>query len=283
MKPSSYRLDHRATGPRHFQEQTHDCLKLNRLNSLFDYPILFHVPAMIFRGQIASKLSRSSLQGVAIGRNDPIPARAGRVSGILLGRRGAAPSIFLIPTSYRNYTDRPISRPKAHTGRTTTSPRRKATVKSTGATVPNKTNAESKAKLAPKAKTKARAKPKAKHKAKPKVKSKAKSKAKAKAKPKKKTSSSKIRGRPPLTEKQIQARKTTNDRLRIAELKAKALLSRPKYLPDTAFQVILREECDGNSSILQGAKQASDRYKAITPAQLEVTKIKLCRFSMYMD
>ena len=234
---------------------------------------------MIFRGQIASKLSRSSLQGVAIGRNDPIPARAGRVSGRLLGHRGVAPSIFLTPTSYRNYTDRPISRPKAHTGRTTTSPRRKATVKSTGAIVPNKTKAESKAKLAPKAKTKARAKPKAKRKAKPK----AKSKAKPKAKLKKQTSSSKIRGRPPLTEKQIQSRKATNARLRIAELKAKALLSRPKYLPDTAFQVILREECNGNSSILQGAKQASDRYKAITPAQLEVTKIKLCSCSMYMD
>ena len=225
---------------------------------------------MISRGQIASKLSRSSLQGVAIGRNDPIPARAGR---LLLGRRGVAPSIFSTPISCRNYADRPISRPKAHTGRTTTSPRRIATVKSPGATGPQKVvKAESKANPAPKAKTKAKANPKPKPKAKSKAKPKAKSKAKPKAKPKKKISRSKIRGRPPLTEERIQARKATNTRLRIADLRAKALLSRPKHLPVTAFQVILGEECKSNPSITQGAKEASDRYKAITPEQLEVIK-----------
>lgn len=220
---------------------------------------------MIFRGQIASKLSRSSLQGVAIGRNDPIPARAGRVSGILFARRGVAPSIFSTPIGCRNYADKPISRPKAHTGRTTTSPRRKATAKSTGATSLKKVvKPESKAKPAPRAKTKAKAKPK--------PKPKAKTKAKPKSKPKKKISRSKIRGRRALTEKQIQARKATNTRLRITELKAKALLSRPKFLPATAFQVILGEECKGNSSVLRGSKLASDRYKAIAPEQLEVIK-----------
>lgn len=227
---------------------------------------------MIFRGQIARKIYRSNLHGVAIGRNDPIPARDGRVSGILLGRRGVAPGIFSTPISCRNYADRPISRPKAHTGRTTKSPRRKATVKSTGAKV---IKAKSKAEAVPKAKTKAKAKPKAKLKAKPKAKPKSKSKAKSKAKPKakpKKISKSEIRGRPRLTEKQLEARKATNTRLRIVELKAKALLTRPKLLPASAFAVILVEECKGNSSIQHGARNASVRYRAITPEQLEVIK-----------
>lgn len=218
---------------------------------------------MIFRGQIARNVSRSSLHGVAIGRNDQIPARAGRASGILLGRRGVAPSIFSTPISYRNYADRPISRPKAHTGRTTTSPTRKATVKSTGATGPKKVI---------KAKSKATSKAKAKPKAKPKAKTKARPKVKSKAKPKKKISRSQIRGRPRLTEKQLEARKATNTRLRIVQLKAKALLTRPKTLPASAFAVILVEECKGNSSIQQGARNASVRYKAITPEQLEVIK-----------
>ncbi len=222
---------------------------------------VFHVAVMIFRGQIARKIYRSNLHGVAIGRNDPIPARDGRVSGILLGRRGVAPSIFSTPISCRNYADRPVSRPKAHTGRTTKSPRRKATVKSTVI------KAKSKAEAVPKAKTKAKAKPKAK----PKSKSKAKSKAKPKAKPKK-ISKSEIRGRPRLTEKQLEARKATNTRLRIVELKAKALLNRPKLLPASAFAVILVEECKGNSSIQHGARNASVRYRAITPEQLEVIK-----------
>lgn len=222
---------------------------------------------MIFRGQIARNVSRSSLHGVAIGRNDPIPARAGRASGILLGRRGVAPSVFSTPISCRNYADRPISRPKAHTGRTTTSSTRKATVKSTGATGPKKV-----IKAKPKATSKAKAKPKAKPKAKTKARPKAKSKAKPKAKPKKKISRSQIRGRPRLTEKQLEARKATNTRLRIVQLKAKALLTRPKTLPASAFAVILVEECKGNSSIQQGARNASVRYKAITPEQLEVIK-----------
>lgn len=215
---------------------------------------------MIFRGQIARKIHRSYLQGVAIGRNDPIPARDGRVSGILLGRRGVAPSIFSTPISCRNYADRPISRPKAHTGRTTNSPRRKATVKSTGAAGPKVIKAKPKAKAVPKAKTKAKENPKAK------------SKAKSKAKPKK-ISKSNIVGRPRLTEKQLEARKATNTRQRITELKAKALLTRPKLLPASAFAVIFAEECKGNSSVQQGARNASIRYKAITPEQLEVITI----------
>lgn len=233
---------------------------------------------MIFRGQIVSKLSRSSLLGIAIGRNDPIPTRVGRVSGILLGRCGVSPSIFVTPIVCRNYADRPISRPKAHTGRTTTSPRRKATVKSIGATGLEKVvKTESKAKPVPKAKTKAKAK------AKPRAKPKAKSKAKPKAKPKKKISKAKLRPRKRLTEKQKEARKATNTRRRINELKVKALLSRPKMLPASAFRVILEEECNGNAQIQQGAKQASVRYKAITPEQLEVIKSKLCRRRVYMD
>lgn len=214
---------------------------------------------MIFRGHIARKIYRLCLQDVAIGRNDPIPARDGRVSGILFGRRGIAPSIFSTPISCRYYADRPISRPKAHTGRTTNSPRRKATVKSTGAADPKVITEKPEAKAVPKAKTKA--------------KSKAKSKAKPKAKPKK-ISKSHIVGRPRLTEEQLEARKATNTRLRIVELKTKALLTRPKLLPATAFAVIFAEECKGNPSVQQGARNASIRYKAITPEQLEVITIQ---------
>lgn len=222
---------------------------------------------MVFRGQIARKIYRSNLQGVAIGRNDPIPVRAERVSGILLGRRPVAPSIFSTPIRCRNYADRPISRPKAHTGRTTSSPRRKDTVKSTDAADPKVNKAKPKAKAVPTAKTQAKTKPKAKSKGK----SKAKPKPKPKSKPKK-ISKSHIRGRPRMTEKQLEARKATNTRLKIAELKAKALLTRPKILPASAFSVILVEECKVQPSVGQGARNASVRYKAITPEQLEVLK-----------
>lgn len=254
-KPSSYWLDHRAQIC-----NLHHCLRSTA--SPLPRSRVFHVAFMISRGQIARKLYRSCLQDVAIGRNDPIPARDGRVSGIFFGRLGVAPSIFSTPISCRNYADRPISRPKAHTGRTTNSPRRKATVKSSDAADPD--TAKHEAKAVSKAKTKAKANPKAKPKAN--------SKAKSKAKPKK-VSKSHIVGRPRLTEKQLEARKATNTRLRIVELKAKALLTRPKLLPASAFAVIFAEECKGNPSVQEGAKNAAIHYKAITPEKREVISI----------
>jgi outer membrane biosynthesis protein TonB len=175
----------------------------------------------------------------------------------------------------RHYATTPVSRPKAHTGRTTSTRKPRAAAKPTGSTSTSSEAGPSKTKprTREKAKAKPKSKPKAKSKAKPKtkqVKSKAKSKAKrgtkAKPKPKRKT-------RKPLTDHQktLAAAKKTRDENKALNEKA---LTLPKGLPSTAYQVLLVEKSKGTKGLVGGApamaKEVSAQYKALSVEQREV-------------
>ena len=154
---------------------------------------------------------------------------------------------LITPISHRTYADKPVSRPKAHTGRTTT----------TGRKAP--TTSKTKAAKKPASKTDAaKAKPKAKSRAKPRIKSKPKPAKKAKAKPKRKV----------LTEAQ-------KDAAAIKRLKVAAL--QPLHgVPSTAWTVFLAEASKGSTGVKGSnnlgsrAKQASAEYKNLSPDRLEV-------------
>ena len=153
----------------------------------------------------------------------------------------------------RTYAQRAVSRPKAHTGRTTTAARKAPTTSRTTAAK----------KPAPKKKT-PKAIPKTKSKAKPRIKPKPKpakkKKAKAKAKPKPKVKKPKV-----LTEGEKIA-------LKKRQLKATALKP-PNGAPHTAWTVFLKEKVKttGGGTKLGGvAKEASADYKQLTPEQVEV-------------
>lgn len=150
----------------------------------------------------------------------------------------------IAPLACRTYAGRPVSRPKAHTGRTTTAARKAPTTSKTKAAK----------KPAPK-KTTPKAKPKAKSKAKPRIRSKPKTAKKAKARPKK-----------VLTEAQKKA-------ATVKDLKATALRS-PHGVPSTAWTIFTAEQLKQHKGpamkLGQIAKEASVQYKQITPEQLEV-------------
>ncbi|KAL8715247.1 MAG: hypothetical protein Q9220_001205 [cf. Caloplaca sp. 1 TL-2023] len=155
-------------------------------------------------------------------------------------------STFSASLPYRPYATKAVSRPKAHTGRTTSAPRKKAPTAK--ATAPKPAAAVKKA--APKtAKPKSKSKPRTKAKA-----TKARKKpAKPKAKKKKTVSS----------EEKI--------RLLIKELKITALTP-PKRLVSSAFSVILAEKAKEERSrpgLGNSAKEASAFYKSLTPEQRE--------------
>ena len=162
------------------------------------------------------------------------------------------------PAFRRTYAQRAVSRPKAHTGRTTTAARKAPTTSKTKAAK----------KPAPK-KTTPKALPKAKSKAKPRIKPKPKpaKKKKAKAKPKPKL---KRPGRPKkaLTEAEKSA-------LKKRELK-KTALKPPHGVPSTAWQAFLFEKSHAPGSVVGSTgiggltKNASAEYKQLTPEQVEV-------------
>ena len=161
----------------------------------------------------------------------------------------------LSPIIRRAYADRPVSRPKAHTGRTTAAARRAPTTSATKAAK----------KPAPK-KTTPKAVPKAKPRAKPK--SKAKPKKKAKAKPKQKPK------RKVLTEKQKAAKSLREKREKLKELRKKALLDSPKRASSTAWTVFISERLRAKSKATKPAdvfKESRGPFRALTPEQLEVS------------
>ena len=176
----------------------------------------------------------------------------------------------------RQYATEPVSRPKAHTGRTTSTRKPRAAAKPTGptstsseaglSTTKPRTREKATAKPKSKPKAKSKAKPKSKPKAKPKAKSKVKRVTKAKPKPKTQT-------RKPLTEHQktlAAARKTRDEK---KALSAKAL-TLPKGLPSTAYQALMVEKSKGTKGLVGGApamaKEASAQYKALSVEQREV-------------
>ncbi|MDI1490771.1 MAG: hypothetical protein OHK93_001975 [Ramalina farinacea] len=184
----------------------------------------------------------------------------------LSNTRNALNTLIATSTQHRTYTDRPVSRPKGHTGRLpaskkapTTSATKAAKKPATKKTTPKKTpNATADATTKKKA-----AKPRIK--AKPK-KAKAKKKARAKAKPKKKplTKEEKAEAK---TKKAAQAKKT-----QLSDLKKKALLL-PSRTEETAWNVFHTEQAKGKKVGQEGFsglnKNISAAWKAIEPEQLE--------------
>lgn len=147
--------------------------------------------------------------------------------------------------SYATATDtatvKTPGKPKAHTGRTTTTKRKIAS-------------------------TTAKKKPAA-NKAKPATKPKPKPKTRAKAKPK-------LKAKPPkriLTEKQKTAKAKTAASQKHQTLRTKALLTAPKALPSTAWQVLLTEatRAKTSASISSSTKEAATKYRSLAPEERE--------------
>ena len=156
-----------------------------------------------------------------------------------------------IPIERCYATSAPVSRPKAHTGRTTSTrkPRAAAAPKSAGKT------------KAPSKKTTSTAKKPATRKAAAKPKTKARTK--AKAKPKKKV-------RKPLTEKQLSLAAAKKKRSDLKALKGIAL-EIPHGKPSTAWTVFFAEKTRGNSVAAQNlAKDASAEYRDLSTERREV-------------
>lgn len=164
---------------------------------------------------------------------------------------------LVTPLARRTYAQKPVSRPKAHTGRTTTAARKAPTTSKTKA-----------AKEPAVKKTSPKAVPKTKSKAKPRIKPKPKPR-KAKAKPKLK--------RKVLSEKQKAARATQHSKDQIKALKEEALLSTPKGLPATAWTVFSSEkfksstDTGGRSNLGSTVKALAPEFKKFEPERLEVS------------
>lgn len=159
----------------------------------------------------------------------------------------------VISIGRRSFASKPASRPKAHTGRTTSKPRKKATTttKPAASKTASTANATPKPKAGPKPKARTSAK------AKPKTKAKAKSKAKPK-----------VRVKKVLTAERVAKATAKKEKGRIQELKQK-ILTVPKELPRTAYAVVLTEMSKTSHSLC--GKEAAAKYKSLTPEELEVT------------
>ena len=190
---------------------------------------------------------------------------------------GRVKVLYSLPTPIvRCYaTDRPVSRPKAHTGRTTSTRKPKAAaVPGTATTTVAKTTTTTKAK--PVAKKTGPGRPKSKTKTKPKTKTKTKTKAKPKPKPKKKV-------KKVLTEKQeatVAAKKKRSDLKALKEIALKP----PKLKPYTAYQVVFAEHNQNRTAAVKTSNLAtatSDAYKSLSTERREVSFRKLPSISQY--
>ena len=185
----------------------------------------------------------------------------------LSNTRNALNTLIATSNQHRTYADRPVSRPKGHTGRlpaskkapttsATKAAKKPATKKTTPKKIPGATAETTTKKKA--AKPRIKAKPK---------KAKAKKKARAKAKPKKKplTKEEKAEAK---TKKAAQAKKT-----QLSDLKKKALLL-PSRAEETAWNVFHTEQAKGKKVGQEGFsglnKNISAAWKAIEPEHLEV-------------
>ncbi|KAG7006729.1 caffeine-induced death protein cid2 [Physcia stellaris] len=155
---------------------------------------------------------------------------------------------------------KPVSRPKAHTGRTTSTRKPKPAIAPETATTkaPRKTTATKKK---PVAKKTGLGKPKSK--AKTKTKRKTKTKAKAKPKPKKKV-------KKVLSEKQVATVAAKKKRSDLKALKEIALTP-PKLKPFTAYQVVFAEDNQKRTApVSRNAGLATgDGYKSLSPERRE--------------
>ncbi|KAL9045754.1 MAG: hypothetical protein Q9206_007235 [Seirophora lacunosa] len=178
-------------------------------------------------------------------------------------------STFSSSLPYRPYATNAVSRPKAHTGRTTSAPRKKAaTAKATTSpTAPTTEESTTKkpASKKPAAKKSAAKKPKTT----PKKKSKPRTKAKS-TKARKKPTKAKKR---PLTPAQKEEQTKQKHLQNIKDLKKKAL-EIPTKLPISAFTVLLTEQMKERHGTVKPnatnvAKDCSAIYRSFSPEQRE--------------
>ena len=156
-----------------------------------------------------------------------------------------------VPIINRMYATKPVSRPKAHTGRTTSAPRQKAA--STAQDKPTKSTTRRKSSGKAKSKSKPRTKAKS---------TKARTRAKAKPKPKRKI----------LTEKQKAALAKKKELTHLKLLKTTALQP-PSGSPTTTWQVVLSEatKAQKGNKVGSSAKEASAKFRSLTREELEVS------------
>lgn len=217
---------------------------------------ILHRIAMIFQGgRSVVRLPKLTLQGLGNRRSLLSSSRTERVPALYNVFQSQHYSDFALnpslitPILRRTYAQRAVSRPKAHTGRTTTAARKAPTTSKTKAAkkpAPTKTT--------PKAVPKAKLKPKPRIKPKPKPAKK--KKAKAKPKPKK-----------VLTEAQKSA--LTKKQLKETALKP------PRRGNSSTWNVFSAEKIRADKpatrdSFTEVVKEASAEYRQLTPELLEV-------------
>ena len=180
------------------------------------------------------------------------PLLCPRVSAILIGSSPTyiPPCISL----QRKFATKPVSRPKAHTGRTASSPRKAKPATKPRSTKPTSDDATQEE---VKPKSKAGLKPKSKLKSQPKTKT----KTKTKAKPRKTRVAKK-----PQTEEQKTAAAEKAKRVQIRLLR-KAALKPPTLPPATGWQVLNAELLKSGKGTM---KDSAETYKNLTPEEREV-------------
>ena len=167
-------------------------------------------------------------------------------------------SLFLpYSLNRRDYATKPVSRPKAHTGQTTSTRKRKPK-----ATTPTTTAKKAKRERSADSKsTEVKAVPKKKTK-----------KVKKAFKPKAKPKTTK-RKKKPVTEEEIAAAADEKRKKLIRSLKADALKP-PKSLPATTLQLVIAESMAGKTGAgPELFKDAVAKYKGLVPEQIEVFAI----------
>ncbi|KAL8929971.1 MAG: hypothetical protein Q9208_001115 [Pyrenodesmia sp. 3 TL-2023] len=179
----------------------------------------------------------------------------------------AARPTFNVSLPSRLYATNAVSRPKAHTGRTTSAPRKKASTTTKAPTAgaqgrPKKPAAEKATAKAPKPRTTKASTSKAK----PKTKSKPRTRAKS-TKARKKPAKAKKRR---LTPEQVEKKAKQKNRQAIKDLKVKALTP-PKKLPSTAYVVFIAERTQkgGAAAGPSAIKECARIYKSFSPEERE--------------
>lgn len=225
---------------------------------------------MISQGsQGVGRLAQLSFTCLTIHRNNLPPSSVQRVSSLLITHCGITPrnhNVYISPTCWRTYTDNPVSRPKAHTGRTSGKPKKPAKPPSTKE--PKKTGA-----------SQAKRRPKSESRTKSSSKTKTTRRAKAKAKPKRK-SKPRSRTKKVLTDDQkarlarrIEIQKHKTEVQKRKELKT-TMLKPPKPLPASAWTVFVIEyfEKAAGTKVELGAmmRNAGSEFRQLTPERLEV-------------
>jgi len=227
---------------------------------------LSEVIMALHNARFVSSLSQLKLQCPSVCRTLVTSSNLERVPSLyaLLSSRYSCKPFIGASFARRTYAERPVSRPKAHTGRTTKAARKAPTTSATKAAK----------KPAERLKT-PKAKPKdgtgAKPRIKPKPKPRKKAKAKPKPKPKKKEEEEVL-----TAEQKKEMKAAQKKKAQIKKLKATALSPPHDGASSTPWAVLFQEvrkarSVGGYMSFGPVSETASAQYKQLSPEQLEVS------------